>query len=102
MPSPKLHDKFWQIIRLKLYIAGLIVALLALDLIVVLVMACFTHFLIIGVTYLGMTDESAIQVILRISNAIYIIIYLFFGALFVYTIAQAASDVRQCAESSVI
>lgn len=73
--------------------AGLIIALLALDLVVVLIMACFTHVLIIGISYLGMADEAAIQVILRISNAIYIIIYLFFGVLFVYTVAQATKDI---------
>lgn len=73
--------------------AGLIVALLALDLIIVLIMAGFTHVLIIGISCLGMTDETAIQVILRISNVIYIIIYLFFGVLFVYTAAQAVKDV---------
>ncbi|MCX6672395.1 MAG: hypothetical protein NTY37_01285 [Methanothrix sp.] len=93
MPSPNLRNKFWQIICLKLYMASLIVALLALDLIIILIMAGFTHFLIIGIGYLGMTDEGAIQVILRISNAIYIIIYLFFAVLFVHTTAREVKDI---------
>lgn len=73
--------------------ASLIVALLVLDLVIVLIMAGSTHVLIIGISYLGMADEAAIQVILRISNAIYIIVYLFFGALFVYTAAKAVKDI---------
>lgn len=93
MASPSLRNKFWQIFCLKFYMAGLIVALLALDLIIVLIMACFTHILIMGISYLGMADETAIQVILRISNVVYIIIYLFFGVLFVVTAAQAVRDV---------
>lgn len=93
MSSPNLRNKFWQIVRIKLFMAGLITVLLALDLIIVLIMACFTHALIVGISYFGMADEAAIQVILRISNAIYIIIYLFFGVLFVYTVAQETKDI---------
>jgi len=68
--------------------ASVIVGLLAIDLVIILVMAGFTHLLIIGVSYLGMTDEAAISTILKISSAIYVIIYIFFAILFVYTTAK--------------
>jgi hypothetical protein len=73
--------------------ACIIVALLALDLIIVLIMAGFTHLLIIGINYLGMNDETTIQVILRISNAIYILIYMFFAVLFVVTVFRETKDI---------
>ena len=68
--------------------ASVIVGLLAIDLVIILVMAGFTHLLIIGVSYLGMTDEAAISTILKISSGIYVIIYIFFAILFVYTTAK--------------
>jgi|GEM_PF-784925 len=95
MPSPNLWNKFWLIVRIKLYMAGIIIALLAPDLIIVLVMACFTHALVVGINYLGAGDETAIQVILKLSGAIYVIIYLFFAVLFVSTMAKEVRDIIQ-------
>jgi len=95
MPSSSLRAKFWQIVCLKLYMASVIVVLLALDLVIILVMAGFTHLLVVGIGYLGMTDEAAIQVILKISSAIYVIIYLFFAIMFVYTTAKEVKGIMK-------
>ncbi len=88
LPHEDLVTKFKRAISFKIYIVSLIIVALFLDLIVVLSMAFFTTILHRGIILLDDPDLNVVQIILGISSALYVVVYIVLAIIFIYMILK--------------